>query len=238
MFVRLTWDLLQWCGLLLRPRESLEAENLFLRRQLALYRERGVKPRRVDAATRATLAFLSRWFEWRSALVVVQPQTLIRWHRAGFRLLWRWRSRAGRPPIPKELRELIRRMARENPAWGQERIANELLLKLGLQVSPRTVGKSARAWTAARRSTMVDLPSQSCTGHHCVRFLCRGDQHVPSLVCARRHRTSQPSTDSLQRDGASDRAMDAAATTRGGRIRGAIRVPAARSRQHLLGRAG
>ena len=141
MIARLGWDLLQWCGLLLRPRESLEAENLFLRRQLALYRERGVKPRRVDAATRATLTFLSRWFEWRSALVVVQPQTLIRWHRAGFRLLWRWKSRAGRPPIPKELRELIRRMARENPAWGQERIANELLLKLGLHVSPRTVGK-------------------------------------------------------------------------------------------------
>ena len=78
---------------------------------------------------------------WRSALVVVRPETLIRWHRAGFRLLWRWKSRPGRPPIPKELRELIRRMARENPAWGQERIANELLLKLGLQVSPRTVGK-------------------------------------------------------------------------------------------------
>lgn len=112
-----------------------------LRRQLALYRERGVKPRRVDAATRVTLTLLSRWLDWRSALVVVQPETLIRWHRAGFRLWWRWKSRPGRPPIPKELRELIRRMARENPAWGQERIANELLLKLGLRVSPRTVGK-------------------------------------------------------------------------------------------------
>ena len=95
MIVRLAWDLLQWCGLLLRPRESLEAEILFLRRQLALYRERGVKPRRVDAATRATLAFLSRWFEWRSALVIVRPETLIGWHRAGFRLWWRWKSRPG-----------------------------------------------------------------------------------------------------------------------------------------------
>lgn len=100
-----------------------------------------MKPRRVDAATRVTLTFLSRWFDWRSALVVVRPETLIRWHRAGFRLLWRWKSRPGRPPIPKELRELIRRMARENPLWGQERIANELLLKLGLRVSPRTVRK-------------------------------------------------------------------------------------------------
>lgn len=65
----------------------------------------------------------------------------LRWHRAGFRLLWRWKSRPGRPRIPRELRELIRRMARENPLWGQERIANELLLKLGLRVSPRTVRK-------------------------------------------------------------------------------------------------
>jgi putative transposase len=95
MIVRLAWNLLQWCGLLLQPRESLEAEILFLRRQLALYRERGVKPRRVDASTRMTLAFLSRWFDWRAALVVVRPETLIRWHRAGFRLLWRWKSRPG-----------------------------------------------------------------------------------------------------------------------------------------------
>lgn len=55
MIVRLTWDLILWCGLLMRPRDSVEVENLFLRRQLALYRERGVKPRRVDAATRVTL---------------------------------------------------------------------------------------------------------------------------------------------------------------------------------------
>jgi putative transposase len=141
IIVRLAWDMVRWCGLLLRPRESVEAENLFLRRQLALYLERGVKPRRVDAATRVMLTLLSRWFDWRSALVVVRPETLIGWHRAGFRLFWRWKSRAGRPPIPKELRELIRRMAEENPMWGQERIANELLLKLGLRVSPRTVAK-------------------------------------------------------------------------------------------------
>jgi hypothetical protein len=103
--------------------------------------ERRVKPRRLDAATRVSLALLSRLFEWRSALVVVRPETLIRWHRAGFRLFWKWKSRAGRPPLPLELRELIRKMAKENPLWGQERIANELWLKLGLRVSPRTVRK-------------------------------------------------------------------------------------------------
>ena len=134
-------DPIMWFGLVLRPRKSLEAEILFLRRQLALYVERGVRPRRIDAATRVSLARLSRLFDWRSALVVVRPETLVRWHRAGFRLLWRWKSRAGRRPIPVELRELIRRMARENPLWGQERIANELWVKLGLLVSPRTVRK-------------------------------------------------------------------------------------------------
>jgi len=84
---------------------------------------------------------LSRLFDWRDALVVVRPETLIRWHRAGWRLFWRIKSRPGRPPIPLELRQLIRRMATENPLWGEERIANELLLKLGVRVSPRTVRK-------------------------------------------------------------------------------------------------
>ena len=70
-------DLVGWFGLMLRSRRSLEAEILFLRRQLALYVERGVKPRRVDAATRVSLALLSRLFDWRSALVVVRPETLV-----------------------------------------------------------------------------------------------------------------------------------------------------------------
>jgi transposase InsO family protein len=100
-----------------------------------------MKPRRIDAATRASLALLSRLCDWRSCLVVVRPETVLRWHRAGWRLFWRCKSRPGRPPIPLELRQLIRRMANENPLWGEERIANELLLKLGLRVSPRTVRK-------------------------------------------------------------------------------------------------
>ena len=124
------------------PSRSLIAENLFLRRQLALYKERGLKPRRIDAATRISLVLLSKLFGWRSALVVVRPETLIRWHRTGWRLLWRWKCRLpGRPRIALELRQLIRRIAKENPLWGEERIANELLLKLGLRVSPRTVNK-------------------------------------------------------------------------------------------------
>ena len=127
---RLIEDAFRWVILLFRSTEDVRAENLFLRRQLALIRERGVQPRRVDAATRVSLAVLAKLFDWRSALVVVQPATLIRWHRAGWKLLWRVKSRPGRPPIPRDLRMLIRRMADENPLWGEERIANELLLKL------------------------------------------------------------------------------------------------------------
>jgi putative transposase len=122
-----------------RAPAALTAENLFLRKQLALYRERNIKPRRATRATRIALIWLAHCFDWRRALVIVQPQTFIRWHRQGFRVFWRWKSRPGRPPIPADLRALIRRMARENPTWGQERIANELWLKLGLRVSPRTV---------------------------------------------------------------------------------------------------
>jgi putative transposase len=134
-------DLVGLALLAIRPSRSIEAENLVLRRQLALYKERGMKPRRIDAATRVSLAWLTKLCDWRSCLTVVRPETVMRWHQAGWRLLWRYRSRPGRPRIPLELRRLIRRMAIENPLWGEERIANELLLKLGIRVSPRTVGK-------------------------------------------------------------------------------------------------
>src|ERR1700737_3149078 len=141
VFLQLIADFLVYLALFVRRRKAIAAENLFLRRQLALYQERKVDPRRIDPATRITLALLSRFFNWRDALIVVQPKTLIRWHRAGFRLLWHWKSKPGRPPIPAELRRLIREMSRDNSLWGEERIANELLVKLGIKVSPRTVRK-------------------------------------------------------------------------------------------------
>jgi putative transposase len=127
--------------LCLCPSPALAAEILFLRKQLALYQERHVKPRRATNAMRIALVWLSSWFDWRPVLRIVQPETFMRWHRQGFRLFWRWKSKPGRPSIPTELQALVRQIARDNPTWGQERIANELLLKLGLRVSPRTVRK-------------------------------------------------------------------------------------------------
>ena len=142
---RLLFDVVTLAGFAVRSRSQLLAENLFLRKQLALYQERRVKPRRPDPATRVVLVLLSRLLDWRALLVVVQPDTLIRWHRQGWRLLWRWKSRPGRSPIPRELQRLIVRMAQANPTWGEQRIANELLLKLGLAVSPRTAGRYIRS---------------------------------------------------------------------------------------------
>ena len=135
-------DLVRLACLATHSRSALAAESLFLRKQLALFQERKVKPRRADDSIRWMMATLSRMFPWRAALVNVKPNTLTRWHRKGFRLFWRWRSKpSGRPRLPKLLRQLIREMATENPSWGQERIANELKLKLGIRVSPRTVQK-------------------------------------------------------------------------------------------------
>jgi hypothetical protein len=125
----------------LRSPATLAAENLFLRKQLALYQECQVKPQRVTDGTRCTLVWLSHWFDWPSALAIVQPETFQRWRHQGWHLWWHGPSGPGRPPIPVELQALIRRMAHENLTWGQRRIANELWLKLGLRVSPRTVRK-------------------------------------------------------------------------------------------------
>src|ERR1019366_9070798 len=137
-------DLMTLVRLGLTSRAHLAAENLFLRKQLALSQERRTKPRRSDPATRVTLVLLPRWLDWRSMLTVVQPDTLIRWHRQGWRLFWRWKSRLGRPPISADLQRLVVTMARANPTGGEARIADELLLKLGLTVSPRTVGRYLR----------------------------------------------------------------------------------------------
>jgi hypothetical protein len=135
-------DLVRLASLAAHSRSALAAENLFLRKQLALFQERKVKPRRADDATRWMMATLSRMFPWGNSLMNVKPDTLIRWQRKGFRLFWRWKSKpTGRPRLPKDLWRLIREMAADNPIWGEERIANELKLKLGIRVSPRTVGR-------------------------------------------------------------------------------------------------
>ncbi len=134
-----TSDGLRFVRLAARSRSALSAEILFLRKQLAFYEERQTEPRRLTDSARASLVLWSRLFDWKDALVIVKPETLIGWHRKGFQLFWKWKSRVGRPRLPQGIRDLIVRMALENPTWGQARVAAELSVKLGICVSPRTV---------------------------------------------------------------------------------------------------
>jgi hypothetical protein len=106
---------------LFKSRRRLEAENLFLRHQLHIALRRAPRRLRISRCDRALLLWMT-WL-WPSLLDlsrVVRPATILRWHRAGFRAYWRWKSRskAGRPPVSRELRELICRMSKENPLWG------------------------------------------------------------------------------------------------------------------------
>ena len=128
---------------LFRSRRRLEIENLFLRHQLKIALRRAPRRLRPHGGDRAVLVWLTRlWPSLVGLARVVQPDTILRWHRAGFRAYWRWksRSRPGRPKVSRELRELIRRMSKESPLWGAPRIHGELL-KLGFEVAESTVSK-------------------------------------------------------------------------------------------------
>jgi hypothetical protein len=156
---------------------------------------------------------------WRSAVVVVQPATTVRWHRAGWTLFWRMKSRPGRPPIPQELRRLIRRVGAENPLWGEERIANELLLKLGVRISPRTVRKYLTKRPPGRTrgdQRWVDIPEEPREGSSRVRFLRDRHRDVSAAVRVCRHRARKSPSDARERHLAPKRSLDATASERSG----------------------
>jgi putative transposase len=125
-----------------RSRLALQAEILALRHQLNVIQRSAHSRRRLRLSDRIFWVWLSRlWTDWRSALLIVKPETVIRWHRLGFRLYWRWKSRCpGRPDTERKIRELIRKMCISNPTWGAPRVHGELL-KLGINVSQSTVSK-------------------------------------------------------------------------------------------------
>ena len=113
---------------------------------------------------------------------------MIAWHRQGFRLLWRWKNRPrGRPPVPADLRALIRSMTDANPLWGAPRIHGELL-KLGIEVSQATVAKSMRTAQAPAVTVVADLPGESRDPHHGRRLLRRTNGDVPIALCIRHPR--------------------------------------------------
>jgi hypothetical protein len=128
---------------LFKSRSRLEAENLFLRHQPSIALRRAPPRLRLLGIDRALLIWMTRlWPSLLGAAQVVQPETILRWHRSGFRAYWRWKSRnrAGRPKIDRGLRDFIQRMSRENPLWGAARIHGELLM-LGFEVAQSTVSK-------------------------------------------------------------------------------------------------
>ena len=153
---------------------ALAAETLFLKKQLALYQEHSPISQSDLKATRFTLVWLSYWFDWEPVLTIVKPQTFKRWRRQGWRLLLKAPAQPGRPPIPPELQALIRRMDRENVTWSQQRIANELLLKLGLRVSPRTVRKYMPG-------DCVGSPGRRCQSQRWLTFI---RNHAKGLMVA------------------------------------------------------
>ena len=129
---------------LFRSRRRLLLENLVLRQQLATLKRRHRRAR-LDLVDKLFWVAVRRfWSGWKQALIIVTPETVVRWHRAGFRLYWRLISRVrkatGRRPTPKEVRELIFRMAAENPTWGAPRMHGELLM-LGFDISERTISR-------------------------------------------------------------------------------------------------
>ena len=126
-----------------KTQARLEAEIVLLRHQLSVLRQRVPSKPRLTAADRLLLVWPYRLFPCvLNAVTIVQPETIIRWHRTGFRLYWRWksRSRGGRPRIPGEIRRLIREMSLANRLWGAPRIHGELL-KLGVDVGQTSVAK-------------------------------------------------------------------------------------------------
>ena len=128
---------------LFKSRWQLEAENLFLRHQLSIALRCAPPRLRLCRADRALLIWMTRiWPGLLGMTQVVQPETILRWHRTGFKAFWRWKSRkrAGRPKINRGLRDLIQRMSKENPQWGASRIHGELLM-LGFEVAQSTVSK-------------------------------------------------------------------------------------------------
>jgi len=123
------------------PRHRLALESVALRHQLAVFKRKQPRPR-LHRFDRLFWMALRRWYTgWADALILVKPETVVSWHRAGFRLFWRWKSRpAGRRRVSAEIRFLIRKMKNENPIWGAPRIHGELL-QLGFEISEPTVSR-------------------------------------------------------------------------------------------------
>jgi len=158
-----------------RSKSALEAENAALRQQILVLRRKLRGRVRLSNGDRLFFVWLYRLFPSISrAMLIIRPDTLVRWHRAGFRRYWRWRSRGriGRPRVDYELRALIRRMSVENALWGAPRVHGELL-KLGFEVAQSTV---ANTWSSlgghARRRGAPFCTTMPLKSQHSISLSC------------------------------------------------------------------
>jgi len=199
-------------------RTDLALEILALRQQVAVLKRKRSRPKLSRMDRLFWTALRSAWFRWAEVLLIVKPETVVSWHRAGFRLYWRWRSRgpaAGRATITAEIEELIRRMARENRSWGAPKIHGELL-KLGFVLSERSVSRYLRAvrrrgdpgkrWLAFLRNHREAIVGAG--------FLHPADRELRRVVLLLRHRACMAQDSTLPRDRSPDLRLGSPTTAR------------------------
>ncbi len=201
-----------------QSRSDTAMEVLALRQQVVVLKRKRPRPtlNSWDRLIWTTLRHL--WSHWSDVLVIVKPETVVAWHRAGFRLYWRWRSRPrrGRARITEEVRTLIRRLAEENPDWGAPKIHGELR-KLGFVVSERMVARHLRC--VQRRGDpgkqwLYSLPPEPSRSDRSLRLLHRADGDFPAVVLLLYHRARAPEDPALQHHSAPDCSLGCPAAAR------------------------
>jgi len=201
---------------LFKSRATLAAEILVLRQQLNVLRRQVSKRPQLSNSDRFLFVWLYRWFpSVLGAIAILRPETIIRWHHAGFRSYWRRRSRnrVGRPRISAELRNLIGAMSRANHLWGAPHIHGELL-KLGFTIAQSTVAPLYVPGLAAIAG-LADLSDQSCRWHRGNRPLRAADDYVPAALLPCDSASRAPTVAIVRGNDKSDRRMDFAPDHRG-----------------------
>jgi len=172
---------------------ALVLENLALRQQLAIYKRKQNRPRLVGRDRWFWIVLSVVWKAWRRALLVVHPDTVVRWQRERFRRYWAQRSkksgRTGRPAIGLQIRTLIRTLAQANPLWRAPRIHGELL-KLGFEVSERTVSRVLRTVKRPPSTNLENVPAESHRGNCRSRLFHRTNDPPASAICVSGDRAS------------------------------------------------
>jgi hypothetical protein len=222
-----------WCALIgiFRPRAALQAENLVLRHQLNVLRRKSPKRLAFGNVDRLVFTALYRVAPGvLDALKILKPQTVIRWHRAGFQAYWRWKSRArgGRPKTPADIRQLIRAMSIANPLWGAPRIHGELL-KLGIDVGQTTVAKYMARGREPPSQGWKTFLRNPCRRHCIDGFVRSADNLVSAVVWISDLATFPPRACVAGCDRTPERPLDCPPTNRSLRLATAATVHRSRS---------